>query len=287
MKEFHKNIKSDKNNAEAYYNVGTFYMYESDCEKAIEWFNKGITINPKEYKNYLGLGAAYYELSKYDLSIKYLSQALTLNPYNISVYDLLQQIYLKKGDINTTLYWIEKGIEKNPKCKNLYVYLFHFETISDKIKQNIDSFLIKNPISDDMKECETENPIVGGYDKFKWDKKLNTEQENILSWINNDINKIINIAQKHNKIIILMNYPYRSKENPFALTYEPVNKVLANIANSRQIPFIDNQKVFSNLFSKTDSLMEPVEMGMHPTKKGYSLIAKNIYIELKNLKIIK
>ncbi|MDH7601035.1 MAG: tetratricopeptide repeat protein [Armatimonadota bacterium] len=75
-------IAVTKNNAVAYYNLGTTLATQGDAESAMACFKSAVRIDPRKHEAYANLGALLGERGDYEAAVKYLAKAVKLRPRN-------------------------------------------------------------------------------------------------------------------------------------------------------------------------------------------------------------
>jgi tetratricopeptide (TPR) repeat protein len=75
-----KATEIDPENAQAWSLLGGIYN-ETNSEKAIRCYEKGLTLNRRYYLAYRGLGNYYLKKNNYSLAEEYYSKAININPY--------------------------------------------------------------------------------------------------------------------------------------------------------------------------------------------------------------
>lgn len=84
---FENVIKLDKNNSEAYYEIGNALYYLSRYFEAIENFNKAIELNSNDVDFHLNKGECLNALNKHAEALRCFDKAYTLDPDNLDVID--------------------------------------------------------------------------------------------------------------------------------------------------------------------------------------------------------
>ena len=80
IESLQKATEIDPDNAQAWTLLGSIYN-ETNSEKAIACYEKGLTLNGRYYLAYRGLGNYYVKKNNYSLAEEYYSKAININPY--------------------------------------------------------------------------------------------------------------------------------------------------------------------------------------------------------------
>ena len=92
-------LARDPNNADAYNQIGYYYGYRGDYDKAIENLKKYQFMAPDQANPYDSLGEIQAFSGHYDEAIENLNKALALKPDFFESYDHLGVAYEGKGDV--------------------------------------------------------------------------------------------------------------------------------------------------------------------------------------------
>jgi len=77
--------------------LGIAYNDEGNYDKAIECYQKAITIDPDYADAYYNLGLAYKDKGNYDKAIECWQKAIDINPDNAVTYNNMGLAYYSKG----------------------------------------------------------------------------------------------------------------------------------------------------------------------------------------------
>ena len=96
-------------------------MRKGNLDRAIDIFNKVISMDAKNSHVYAGLGNAYFQKGDTDKAIELFNKAISLDAGNVNVYYRLGEIYLslEKEDSALEQYKILDGLNKD-LAKKLY-----------------------------------------------------------------------------------------------------------------------------------------------------------------------
>ncbi len=116
---YEKAFKTDGKNFETAYRIGEDYRmrsweggdeYRGLAEKAMEWFQKSMTLNPYEPNNFLRTGMCLDWLGKHELAYSSYQKALLLDPNSYYVHALLGWHYVQLEDWTKAREWFAKSI---------------------------------------------------------------------------------------------------------------------------------------------------------------------------------
>jgi tetratricopeptide (TPR) repeat protein len=82
----------------AYDHRGIAYGQSGQYEKAIEDFNKAISLKPDYYKGYNNRGFAYFKIGKYQMAINDYNEAIRLKPNYAKAYVNRSNVFLNQGE---------------------------------------------------------------------------------------------------------------------------------------------------------------------------------------------
>jgi hypothetical protein len=95
----------------AYYNRGVVYAKKGQVDKAIDDFNRTITLDPSDYQAYYNLGVLYGKAGSYDKAIQYFSVAIEINQGYDPAYFNRGKYYAKTGKMELALADYQKACE--------------------------------------------------------------------------------------------------------------------------------------------------------------------------------
>ena len=93
---------------------------QSQLQKAIEWYTKGIQYSPYDASTYVKQGNCYAEIQEFDLAIETFSKAILLNPNYTVAYYYRGVIYSHKDEVDRAIEDYTKAIRLNPDYANAY-----------------------------------------------------------------------------------------------------------------------------------------------------------------------
>ncbi len=136
IKSFKEIIEIDKNNSDAYYNLGIIYKTIKEFDNSIFNYNKCIEINPYKFEAYNNLGNIYRDKNKTKLAIDKYIQCLEINPnYTIALQNF--GVCLQNFRFSKSSKVIDRNILNVLKKNNI---LRPFDII-----QNLIEYLYLNP----------------------------------------------------------------------------------------------------------------------------------------------
>ncbi|HPS19910.1 MAG TPA: tetratricopeptide repeat protein [Candidatus Omnitrophota bacterium] len=112
---FTSTLKFHPNNARLYLNLGNTYYEKDDHIKAIEQYQKAISINPKFDSAYGNIGSSYMALGDFAKAEQYLNTAIQIQPnFPIAHYNL-GIIYSEKGDKTKAIEELKTSVSQLPQ----------------------------------------------------------------------------------------------------------------------------------------------------------------------------
>ncbi|MEK7433935.1 MAG: tetratricopeptide repeat protein, partial [Cyanobacteriota bacterium] len=117
---YNKSISINPNFYNAYNNLGNVYKAKEEYDKAIEYHKKALELSPNSYISYNGLGNVYYSKKEYDKAIEYHKKALELSPDNYLFYNNLGDVYKAKKEYDKAIEFYNKSISINPNFEYTY-----------------------------------------------------------------------------------------------------------------------------------------------------------------------
>jgi tetratricopeptide (TPR) repeat protein len=120
IEDYNKAITLNPNLAQAYNNRGLAYAGLNEHERAIEDYNKAITLNPNLAETYHNRGNAYAELSQHERAMEDYNKAITLNPYFAEAYNNRGNAYYGLNEHERAIEDYNKAIELKPSHVKAY-----------------------------------------------------------------------------------------------------------------------------------------------------------------------
>jgi tetratricopeptide (TPR) repeat protein len=154
LEEFKKTAELEPDKAEAYNNIGAIYsenpelavsavddfekelqlledidsLETTHLEKAVEMFNKAISLNPKYEKAYFNKGYILAELGKFDKAVETYEKLIAINPNNATYYfnagTFLYDAWEKtrdKSQLEKALPYFSNALRTNPNYRNAFM----------------------------------------------------------------------------------------------------------------------------------------------------------------------
>jgi tetratricopeptide (TPR) repeat protein len=115
--------KTSPSSPQNHNNLGDYYSRQGDLGKAIEEFQKAITLKPGYADAYHNLANAYQQKGEFDLAITNYQEAIKYNPTLWQSHQNLAAIYLHQQDLDLALDHMQKATEIAPNNSNLHVNL--------------------------------------------------------------------------------------------------------------------------------------------------------------------
>ncbi|MFH1799364.1 MAG: tetratricopeptide repeat protein [Candidatus Omnitrophota bacterium] len=103
LESFNKAVSLDPKNLSVYVGLGNAYFQKGDADKALESFNKAISLNSKSLYAYIGLGNLYLQKGNIDKAIDSFNKAISLDPKDPQAHSSLGHLYIQKGDKDAAL----------------------------------------------------------------------------------------------------------------------------------------------------------------------------------------
>lgn len=118
LKETTNYIKKYPDKAIGYLNLAHLYKENKNYYKAIEMYNKALTIEKNQPDPYYFLGECYLNLKRYPLALSYYQQAMTRAPENKYYLNTFARACLMSNNKKLGQNFLKKYLQKYPKYKN-------------------------------------------------------------------------------------------------------------------------------------------------------------------------
>jgi lysophospholipase L1-like esterase len=230
-----------------------------------EYVSSTSSIMPPDAEAWRRTGQACEREGKYDEAISWYKKIVEKYPLATGGYEGLKTVYLKTRNTEEERQVVRKLIELDPDRLQYYM--------------PYTSILRNHSIHEEdlqfLRRYERVNPIVGDIlKKVTEQQKFHREMK---AWINHDIEEMIRRAHRRGIKVILQTYPYYDKgENFENLSF--INEGLREIPEKDPVLFIDNQRLFDQMFLKGENKDDYFDAAkVHCNEKGYGVMAKNIY----------
>lgn len=109
---FQKAINHNHKNALAHSNLGNIYRQKEDFQKALECYQKALSINA-DFETYYNLGSLYHLVGELQLAVKNYENSIRLNPVYIDAILSLSSIYIQSKNYSSALALLDKAIQSN------------------------------------------------------------------------------------------------------------------------------------------------------------------------------
>jgi len=120
---FEKSIELNKNDYQAYYNLGFIFDMLREYEKAIGFYDQAIKISPNERPAYQGKGCTYIHTKEYNKALPLIQKSIELNPNNFEGYYNLACIYAGLQEKENMIAALKRTIELAPAQLNIKSHL--------------------------------------------------------------------------------------------------------------------------------------------------------------------
>jgi lysophospholipase L1-like esterase len=217
--------------------------------------------------------------SEIDEAIYWLEIVEELTPGSCYNYMLLGSLHIFKKDFKKATEYFIKSARINPTVfmdnrtgESFFGLRIIYKEVSDpEIKHMIEVF------AEELKEV---NPDAA--DIFLW-IDLKKSQAKLITWLDSDIKEMVKIIRANGINLILQNYPPQTFSANISPQRTLVNSILRKNARELHIPFVDNEKLFLQIFKhgrKHEDYYEKIIgniLGNHCNAKGYRVMAKFLY----------
>jgi tetratricopeptide (TPR) repeat protein len=135
IETYQKAISLYPHNLDAYIGLGEIYVIVGNYIKAKETFEKALQINPNSINACIGLVDIHSKSSNYLKAIEYINRALELSPNDIELYFKLGEIYNQNGNYDKAIEYLNKALQLNPNFIEPYRSLAElYSTKGDYLK---------------------------------------------------------------------------------------------------------------------------------------------------------
>lgn len=200
-----------------------------------------------------------------------LREDIAVTPKNATSYALLAELLMMQGRYPEAARICIRGIENAPDFRDYEENRCYFclrlmkEHVPDVEAQRI------------IAEFEEKSRQFRNKEIFY--NLMTIPDSKILDWVADDINQMVDMIRDANIRLILHNYPPRDGiDAAFAVQ---VNAVLRGIAKHRDIPFVDHERLFQNMWDngidrKDYHVTHGSFIDMHLNTKGYRQMAVHL-----------
>lgn len=283
--ELKKAIKVNPRNDEAwaYAELGRYYRFQGEHDKAKESFKKALSIDPKNSSLYVELGVYYRDGEiKFDKAKEMFRRAIKIDPKNDNAYWQLGCAYRFQGDKEKGKYDYEKVEEFFKKAiglnsKNVSAYTGLGWCYSDQGKYDKAEEIFKKAITANPESGMVYGSLATFYTEQgkyeladKYFRKTNIRRlEDYNPTTRHNYEKLKEIVTQREIRLVCAQYPMRSVES-LKKMFEEKDDII----------FVDNEMVFKKALKQGKYKEYFVDMFGgdfgHCTPKGYRLLAQNI-----------
>lgn len=118
LKETTNYIKKYPDKAVGYLNLADLHRGNQEYHKAIQMYNKALTIEKNQPDPYYFLGECYFNLKNYALALSYYQQAMVRAPENKYYLNTFARACLMSNNKRLGQTYLKKYLQKYPKYKN-------------------------------------------------------------------------------------------------------------------------------------------------------------------------
>jgi len=111
LEYYDKAVSIDPQLAFIYDELGAIYIGMQNAPKAIEVFTRRVNIDPNSSVSHLGLGSVYYNIDEPDKAIEHYGAAVKADRKFSYAYSGLGDVYLQKRDYKTAIFYFNKAIK--------------------------------------------------------------------------------------------------------------------------------------------------------------------------------
>jgi tetratricopeptide (TPR) repeat protein len=149
---FNKAISIKPDYADAYNNLGNALQEQGKLEEAIEAYNKALTIKPNYDEAYNNMGNALKEQGKLDKAIEAFTKALSIQPDNTAAYNNMGNVLKDQGKPEEAIEAYNKAISKRPDYAEAYSNMGNVLKEQGKLDEAVEAYkkaISINPDYDD------------------------------------------------------------------------------------------------------------------------------------------
>jgi len=250
--------------------MGLHYKENGDYDKALEVILGAAQSKEIDAECSNVVGSIYSERQQFDKAVTWFNKGIEQDPTQFRNYEGIAQSYYFKNQLKEAISWFKKGFEQarydslHPRCYTGIGSAFEEAHDIDGALEFFEKETRRKPLVDDYLHT-----LAGDYLSLFKKSSINKEVHN---WIEADIEKMLDLCDQYNATPILQNYPFMP----------PIAYIYRRVAERRKIPFVDHQTTFQE-FTKDGVLSRDyfVPDG-HPNSKGYQLMAKNIWMVIRD-----
>ncbi len=297
-KVFEKGIAVQPRDPSNYSGMARYYKEQRDHQQALSWFKKALELNPGDSRQYLNIAFLYLDRRDYSPALIWLQEALRLDAGDSRNCYAMGKYHKDQGQYEEAVPWYKKGIEVDPKdwinyygMGMSYCERKKFKEALPWVQQGIkaDQASVNNlnykllvqiaqnerkpeKIGDFLRELERFGPVPQDISRL-FDGQMSFE-EKVKAWVESDLEEIIKMCKEKKVRLIMHNYPWG---------WDLLSGTIKKAAERSGVPFVDNRRVFDELWQKGEKHEDYAALDGHCNGKGYGVIAMNIYEKLRKL----
>ena len=120
---FERSISLNPRDGRVYNSLGIAFYRKGLFNRAIDSFKKAKFLSPRRSEIYNNLGNVYYKLKDYTDAIDMYNQAIKINPEFSHAYSNMGNVFFVKGDRDKAIYYYKKAVEIDPTNSGAIKYL--------------------------------------------------------------------------------------------------------------------------------------------------------------------
>ena len=275
---FSKNFEKDVTNKNT---TDATIKYPKGFKESKKWYDGLIS----EWRESNASIKKKIDFKKFQENLRVFKTFLRENPQNPKGYRYLGRLYYILGDESKAAEFYMRGIEAAPKYRQseenknyAMIRWLKYQTDNRTLIERIDKF--QSNLSKEKPASSTQFVI------------LNRSQ--ILSWVNSDLEKILEELKEKDVEVVIHNYHPRppGKASEYLRKYmRQLNQILKEKAEENNYTFVNNYKAFKERLEKgTDPRKLYLEIGgnldSHPSTFGQNLTSREIFKTLERLEIL-
>lgn len=215
-----------------------------------------------EIENELRLARKYLGQERDFNKVKELAQNVIItDPQNDEAYFLLGSLYYDTNEFKLSEENFKKALEINPYNLEAHKQLFRLYwslNANEPAEKELEVMLRISPEDEDLKKLQ------------KFGIPPHKDEELCFKQLTYNLIQVLKLAKPMKIYLILQNYP--NSYPPYA------QEAIRYISQKYGLSLVDNASAFSGLNYKDYSASDA-----HPNERGYSVIAKNVFKELKKI----
>lgn len=130
-------------NARAYGSLGTVYKKRGEHDKALELYEKSMSLGKAFPEVFLHLGDIYYDRKEYDRAVQYLNEALKIDfstKVRLGILNKLGRTYGKLGESEKAVQYFREAIRRYPESTTVYNNLGVLYARTGQLDKAIETF---------------------------------------------------------------------------------------------------------------------------------------------------